>query len=107
MASSSIRCPRRRSSFQSSGSRVSSSFSMETESLFGPGMGVSIYMKFPHSIGLYLPLRRAMLKPVHAAKQKEVLMILIIGATGTIGREAVAKLVEKGEKVRALSRDPE
>ena len=32
-------------------------------------------------------------------------MILIIGATGTIGRETAAKLVERGLKVRALSRD--
>lgn len=34
-------------------------------------------------------------------------MILIIGATGSIGREAAAKLVAAGHKVRALSRDPQ
>ncbi|MEU1270954.1 NAD(P)H-binding protein [Streptomyces sp. NPDC005799] len=34
-------------------------------------------------------------------------MILVTGATGTIGREVVRQLVAGGEKVRALTRDPE
>jgi uncharacterized protein YbjT (DUF2867 family) len=34
-------------------------------------------------------------------------MILVTGATGTIGSEVVRQLVARGEKVRALSRDPE
>lgn len=34
-------------------------------------------------------------------------MILVVGATGTTGRDAVAKLVERGAKVRAMSRDPD
>ena len=34
-------------------------------------------------------------------------MILIIGATGTIGREVVRSLKAKGEQVRAMTRDPE
>lgn len=33
-------------------------------------------------------------------------MILVTGATGTVGREVVAQLVAAGEKVRALTRDP-
>ncbi|WTX12813.1 SDR family oxidoreductase [Streptomyces sp. NBC_00005] len=33
-------------------------------------------------------------------------MILVTGATGTIGSEVVRQLVARGEKVRALSRDP-
>ncbi|WP_437515633.1 SDR family NAD(P)-dependent oxidoreductase [Sorangium sp. So ce1099] len=33
-------------------------------------------------------------------------MILITGATGTIGREVVRQLVERGAPVRALTRDP-
>ncbi|MBO4258778.1 NAD(P)H-binding protein [Streptomyces griseorubiginosus] len=34
-------------------------------------------------------------------------MILVTGATGTIGREVVRQLVAGGEKVRALTRDPQ
>jgi uncharacterized protein YbjT (DUF2867 family) len=34
-------------------------------------------------------------------------MILVIGATGTNGREVVARLAAAGEKVRALVRDPD
>jgi uncharacterized protein YbjT (DUF2867 family) len=34
-------------------------------------------------------------------------MILVTGATGTIGSEVVRRLVARGEKVRALTRDPE
>jgi uncharacterized protein YbjT (DUF2867 family) len=33
-------------------------------------------------------------------------MILVTGATGTVGREVVGLLLAEGEKVRALSRDP-
>ncbi|HLJ88101.1 MAG TPA: NAD(P)H-binding protein, partial [Candidatus Angelobacter sp.] len=33
-------------------------------------------------------------------------MILVTGATGTVGREVVAQLLAAGEKVRALTRDP-
>jgi len=33
-------------------------------------------------------------------------MILVTGATGTVGREVVAHLLAAGEKVRAFSRDP-
>ncbi|MDP9034415.1 MAG: SDR family oxidoreductase [Myxococcota bacterium] len=33
-------------------------------------------------------------------------MILVTGATGTVGREVVAQLVTAGKKVRALTRDP-
>ncbi|HUB06534.1 MAG TPA: SDR family oxidoreductase [Myxococcales bacterium] len=33
-------------------------------------------------------------------------MILVTGATGTVGREVVALLVQAGQAVRALSRDP-
>ncbi|MEV0740769.1 SDR family oxidoreductase [Streptomyces sp. NPDC050549] len=36
-----------------------------------------------------------------------VVMILVTGATGTIGSEVVRRLVARGEKVRALTRDPE
>ncbi|WLW51233.1 SDR family oxidoreductase [Streptomyces sp. YU58] len=35
-----------------------------------------------------------------------VVMILVTGATGTIGGEVVRQLVARGEKVRALTRDP-
>ncbi|MFI6438444.1 SDR family oxidoreductase [Streptomyces sp. NPDC050759] len=35
-----------------------------------------------------------------------VVMILVTGATGTIGSEVVRQLVARGEKVRALTRDP-
>ena len=34
-------------------------------------------------------------------------MILVIGATGTIGREVVKGLKAKGEQVRAMIHDPE
>src|SRR5690348_4400648 len=34
-------------------------------------------------------------------------MILVIGATGTVGREVVADLRDRGQRVRALSRTPE
>jgi uncharacterized protein YbjT (DUF2867 family) len=34
-------------------------------------------------------------------------MILVTGASGTIGGEVVRLLVERGERVRAMSRDPE
>ncbi|MER6570419.1 NAD(P)H-binding protein [Streptomyces sp. NPDC001093] len=34
------------------------------------------------------------------------LMILVTGATGTIGRDVVRQLAARGEKVRALTRDP-
>ncbi|MGX9884826.1 SDR family oxidoreductase [Streptomyces sp. NPDC002276] len=34
-------------------------------------------------------------------------MILVTGATGTIGSEVLRQLVARGEKVRALTRDPE
>jgi uncharacterized protein YbjT (DUF2867 family) len=33
-------------------------------------------------------------------------MILVTGATGTVGREVVAQLVAAGESVRAMTRDP-
>lgn len=33
-------------------------------------------------------------------------MILVTGATGTVGRPLVAKLLERGEEVRVLARDP-
>src|ERR1700691_499344 len=33
-------------------------------------------------------------------------MILVTGATGTVGREVVAQLLAAGEKVRALTRNP-
>jgi uncharacterized protein YbjT (DUF2867 family) len=33
-------------------------------------------------------------------------MILVTGATGTIGREVVAQLLTAGQKVRAMTRDP-
>jgi (4-alkanoyl-5-oxo-2,5-dihydrofuran-3-yl)methyl phosphate reductase len=33
-------------------------------------------------------------------------MILVTGATGTVGRELVAVLADRGAKVRALSRNP-
>ena len=33
-------------------------------------------------------------------------MIFVIGATGTIGKELVAQLIQEGEKVRILTRDP-
>ncbi|MFR9776962.1 NAD(P)H-binding protein [Micromonospora sp. MS34] len=33
-------------------------------------------------------------------------MILVTGATGTVGREVVSILAERGEKVRAVSRNP-
>ncbi|MER5268919.1 NAD(P)H-binding protein [Actinosynnema sp. NPDC002837] len=33
-------------------------------------------------------------------------MILVVGATGVVGREVVAQLVEAGQEVRALVRDP-
>jgi uncharacterized protein YbjT (DUF2867 family) len=33
-------------------------------------------------------------------------MILVTGATGTIGSELVRHLAARGEKVRALTRDP-
>lgn len=33
-------------------------------------------------------------------------MILVTGATGTVGREVVAQLLQDGERVRALTRDP-
>ncbi|MFF7522373.1 NAD(P)H-binding protein [Streptomyces pseudovenezuelae] len=36
-----------------------------------------------------------------------VLMILVTGATGTIGSDVVRRLVARGEKVRALTRDPD
>jgi uncharacterized protein YbjT (DUF2867 family) len=39
-------------------------------------------------------------------KQKEMIMILVTGATGTVGRELVAELARRGAKVRALSRNP-
>ncbi|EWS93305.1 NmrA family protein [Streptomyces filamentosus NRRL 11379] len=39
---------------------------------------------------------------------KEILMtILVTGATGTVGRRVVEQLLERGEQVRALTRDPE
>lgn len=34
-------------------------------------------------------------------------MILIVGGTGNVGRHVVSALVEKGERVRVLTRDPE
>jgi uncharacterized protein YbjT (DUF2867 family) len=33
-------------------------------------------------------------------------MILVTGATGTVGREVVAQLLATGEKVRALTEGP-
>src|SRR4051812_8375885 len=36
-----------------------------------------------------------------------VTMILVTGATGTIGSEVVRQFAARGEKVRALTRDPE
>jgi uncharacterized protein YbjT (DUF2867 family) len=33
-------------------------------------------------------------------------MILVTGATGTVGREVVAQLLRAGQKVRAMTRDP-
>ena len=33
-------------------------------------------------------------------------MILVTGATGTVGREVVAQLLTAGQKVRAMTRDP-
>ncbi|OSC70402.1 hydroxylase, partial [Streptomyces sp. BF-3] len=33
--------------------------------------------------------------------------ILVTGATGTVGRRVVEQLLERGEQVRALTRDPE
>ncbi|WP_242676110.1 SDR family oxidoreductase [Streptosporangium minutum] len=32
--------------------------------------------------------------------------VLVIGATGTVGRQVVAQLLEAGAEVRALARDP-
>src|SRR4051812_10283672 len=42
-----------------------------------------------------------------SAGRTVVVMILVTGATGTIGSEVVRQLVARGEKVRALTRDPE
>jgi uncharacterized protein YbjT (DUF2867 family) len=33
-------------------------------------------------------------------------MILVTGATGTVGREVVAQLLTAGQKVRTMTRDP-
>ncbi|WP_194853018.1 NAD(P)H-binding protein [Nocardia sp. SYP-A9097] len=33
-------------------------------------------------------------------------MIVITGATGTVGRETIQLLLEAGHKVKAISRDP-
>ncbi|MGM0851380.1 MAG: SDR family oxidoreductase [Bacillota bacterium] len=33
--------------------------------------------------------------------------ILVTGATGTVGRQIVKQLIDKGEKVRSLSRNAE
>lgn len=41
-----------------------------------------------------------------AVNEKSQETILITGATGTIGRQIVAQLVEGGQRVRALSRNP-
>jgi uncharacterized protein YbjT (DUF2867 family) len=34
-------------------------------------------------------------------------LILVTGATGTVGSEVVKQLVEQGERVRVLTRDPQ
>jgi uncharacterized protein YbjT (DUF2867 family) len=36
----------------------------------------------------------------------ELPLILVTGATGTVGSEVVTQLVEQGERVRVLTRDP-
>src|SRR5205085_2811670 len=38
---------------------------------------------------------------------EEAIMILVTGATGTVGRELVPQLLERGQAVRAMSRTPE
>src|SRR6185312_16047922 len=46
-------------------------------------------------------------EPVTPGGQREgVAMILVVGATGTNGREVVHRLAEAGKAVRALVRDP-
>jgi uncharacterized protein YbjT (DUF2867 family) len=37
---------------------------------------------------------------------KEIIMILVTGATGTVGRQVVTQLSERGVPVRAVTRDP-
>jgi uncharacterized protein YbjT (DUF2867 family) len=38
--------------------------------------------------------------------KKEILMILITGATGNVGKELTRQLLEAGEQVRIFTRDP-
>src|SRR5579859_92327 len=38
--------------------------------------------------------------------RKESKMILVTGATGTVGREVVTQLLAAGQKVRAMTRNP-
>src|SRR5215470_13862741 len=38
--------------------------------------------------------------------ERNLKMILVTGATGTVGREVVAQLLAAGEKVRAMTRNP-
>ncbi len=41
-----------------------------------------------------------------AVAVKEIIVILVTGATGTVGRQVVTQLSERGVPVRAVSRDP-
>ncbi|WP_418960739.1 NAD(P)H-binding protein [Streptomyces tritici] len=43
----------------------------------------------------------------HTQTDPHALTLLVTGATGTVGRQVVAELLDRGHRVRALTRDPE
>ena len=78
---------------------------------------ISIILSYSSKVTIISPdeLKQALMEKINeiqklytnANRRNYQMTILVTGATGTVGRHVVDQLVQKGEQVRAVSRNPE